>query len=60
MPELVVLWDGVVQPILAVLRERTTADQIKQLRDEARENGDVRVGCVLAALYEVRYEMERP
>ena len=61
MPMPIALWDGVIQPILAVLREHTTVEGIKQLCDMADRADDIPIAVVdvLDALYILRQEIDR-
>lgn len=60
-PESIALWQEIIQPIVSALREYVAIDRLKQLRDEASEDGDtpIAVATVLQRLYEVRLEVER-
>lgn len=60
-PESIALWQEKLFPLLTALREHVTIEQLKQLRDEAGEDGDTPIAVVttIRALYEVRLEVER-
>lgn len=55
VPELLELRDGVVQPILAALRERTTADQLRRLHATT----PIAASRVMLALYNLRVELDK-
>lgn len=61
IPAPIALWDGVLQPIFAVLREHTTVDQVEQLRDVAWRTGDT-MGpqvAIIDLLARLRREIDR-
>lgn len=60
-PESIALWQEKIQPLLAALREHTTVEQLRQLRDEARGDTEAPIAVVniLDVLHLMRMEIER-
>ena len=59
--ESIALWQEKLQPILSLLREHVTIDQLEKLRDEAKRDMETPppVLHVIQSLYRLRLEAER-
>lgn len=60
-PESIALWQEKLQPILSLLREHVTIDQLEKLRDEAQRETETPppVRHVIETLYRLRLGVER-